>query len=89
MSATALICLEVGAGAARNVVLGCTDQEFSRRVELVSIPAGAEHSLAEDQVHVSRFTDAEAYPHVHLRSDGTLSHGFLRWPLGRGYQCYG
>ena len=58
-------------------------------LSLWAFQPAAEHSLAEDQVHVSRFPDAEAYPHVHLRSDGTLPHGFLRWPLGRGYQCHG
>ena len=65
------------------------DQELAGRVELMGVPAGAEHSLAEDKVHVSWFPDAEAYPHVHLRSHGTLPHSFLRWPLGRGYECHG
>ena len=75
------ICKEVGACATRNIVLGCGDQEFAGSVEIMGIPAGAEHSLTKDQIHVSRFADAEAYPHVHLRSDGALTHGFCvgRW----------
>src|SRR5207248_7175970 len=64
---------QVGAGAARNVVLGCGDEELARCVERVRLPAGREHALSEAQVNVPAFADAEADAHIRLRPQRALA----------------
>ena len=73
---------QVGAGSAWGVVLGCGDQELAGCVEGVGRPAGGEHALAEDEVDVAAFPDAQADPDVHLRADSTGAHGLLCRALG-------
>ena len=80
---------EVGAGSPGRVVLGGRDQELAGRVERVGVPARGEHALAEDEVDVLAFADAEADPDVHLRAHRALAHGLLRRPLGRGDEVDG
>ena len=84
-----LVGEQVGAGAARCVVLGCGDQELAGRVEGVRVPAGGEHALAEDQVDVLALADPEADPHVHLGAQRALAHRLLGRPLRRGDQGHG
>ena len=79
-----LVGEEVGAGAARCVVFGGGDEELAGGVEFVGVPAGGEHALAEDEVDVFAFADAEADPHVHLGAERALAHGLLGRPLGGG-----
>jgi len=67
-------------------VLGGRDEELAWRVEGVGVPARGEHALAEDEIDVLAFADAEADPHIHLRAHGALTHGLLGRPLGRGDQ---
>ena len=84
VSGDGLVGDQVGAGAPGCVVLGCGDEELAGRVERVRLPAGGEHALAEDEVDVLAFADAEADPDVHLGADRALAHGLLGRPLGGG-----
>jgi len=67
-------------------VLGIGQQECSGLGEHVGVPAGVDCALAQYQVGVSAFPDAQADAHVHLGTDGVLSHGFLGRPLRCGDQ---
>lgn len=66
----------------------CGDEEFSRRVKVVGIPSGPEHSLPQDQVHVPWLADPEAYQQIHLRAHRALAHGLLRGPLSSRDKSY-
>ena len=79
----------VGAGAAGGGVFGGGDEELAGGVEGVGGPAGGEHALAEDEVDVAAFPDAQADADVHLGADGAGAHGLLRRPLGGGEQGHG
>src|ERR1700722_14585982 len=83
-----LVGEQISAGPLRPIVPGRGDEEFTRRIEVVRIPSGPQHSLPEDQVDVPRFADTEADPQIHLRANGALAHRLLRWPLCRGDKSY-
>lgn len=91
----ALGCVVVAAGVGEQVgpvlfrpgVLGTGDQKFAWLGELVGVPPGVHHSLSQDEVAVAGFPYPRADADVHLRVDrGSLAHGLLCWPLGRGNQ---
>ena len=49
----------------------------------MGVPAGPEHSLAQDQVDVPWLADSETDPQVHLRPYRASAHGLLRRPQSR------
>jgi hypothetical protein len=67
-------------------VFGVRQQECAGLGELVGVPARREGALAEDEVDVAAFADAQADPHVHLGPDGGFAHRVLGRPLGGGDQ---
>ncbi len=70
-------------------VLGIGYQERARLGERACVPSGGERALAEDQVSVAPFADAQADPHVHLGADSVAAHRVLGRPLGRHDERHG
>ena len=76
---------QVRAGASGRRVLGGGDEELAGCVQRVRVPSRGKHALPEDEFHVPALANAEADAGIHLRAHRALAHGFLGWPLGRGY----
>jgi hypothetical protein len=57
---------QICTGSAGRVMFGRRNQELPWRIECVRVPAGGQHSLAEDKIDVLALAHSEAEADIHL-----------------------